>query len=140
MGVDYVPHMDVAVVRNFCSGFNHVGYGVFSMNNSGINPTEYNVLIEPKTTEEVTAGGVILSQSIQNLDQNAQTKGVIVAMSPMAFINPDWPEDAQLPQVGDAVSYARYAGASSKIEGMDGVEYIIVKDKEITAVIDGGMV
>lgn len=110
------------------------------MNNSGITPTEYNVLVEPKVADEVTAGGVILSQSIQNLDQGAQTKGVIIAMSPMAFINPDWPEGAQLPQVGDAVSYARYAGASSKIEGKDGVDYIIIKDKEITAIIDGSMI
>lgn len=110
------------------------------MNNSGISPTEYNVLVAPKVAEEVTAGGIILSQDIQKLDQNAQTLGVIIAMSPMAFINPDWPEDAKLPQVGDAVSYARYAGASSKIEGMDGVEYIIIKDKEITAIIDGSMV
>lgn len=110
------------------------------MNNSGIAPTEYNVLVQPKATEETTKGGVILSQSVQQLDGNAQTRGTIVAMSPMAFVNPDWPEDAQLPQVGDAVSYARYAGASSKIEGMDGVEYIIIKDKEITAIIDGSMV
>ena len=110
------------------------------MNNSGITPTEYNVLVKPRAVEETTKGGIILSQDIMNLDKNAQTRGVIVAMSPMAFVNPDWPEGSQLPQIGDAVSYARYAGASSKIEGMDGVEYIINKDKDITAVLDGSMV
>lgn len=108
------------------------------MNNSGINPTEYNVLVAPHVVEEVTKGGIILSQDILSLDQNAQTQGVLVALSPMAFINPDWPEGARLPQVGDIVSYARYAGASSKIKGKDDVDYIIIKDKEITAVIDGG--
>ena len=104
---------------------------------SGIRPTEYNVLVEPYIVEETTKGGLILSQDILHMDQNAQTQGILVAMSPMAFINPDWPDSEPLPQVGDKVSYARYAGASSKITGNDGVEYIIIKDKEITAIIEG---
>jgi co-chaperonin GroES (HSP10) len=107
------------------------------MSKSGIKPTEYNCLVEPRVVEETTKGGIILSQDIMNLDQNAQTQGVLVAMSPMAFVNPDWPKGAELPKVGDTIAYARYAGASSKIVGNDGVDYIIIKDKEITAVIEG---
>ena len=31
--------------------------------NAGIKPSEYNVLIAPEDTEEVTAGGIILTQN-----------------------------------------------------------------------------
>ena len=107
-------------------------------NNSGIQPQEYNVVVEPRTVEEKTKGGVILSQDIVGKDQNAQTKGVLVAISPMAFKNVDWPKDQEdkKPKVGDMVAYARYSGASSRITGKDGAEYIILKDIDITAVIE----
>ena len=102
---------------------------------SGIQPLEYNILVKPREVEETTKGGIILPDSSQTADKVSQTYGTLVAMSPMAFVNPDWPEGAELPQVGDVISYAKYAGASSKIKGADGVDYIIIKDKEATAII-----
>ena len=98
-------------------------------------PAGYRILIALPTPDEKTEGGVWKPVSSEAADQVAQTKGVLIAVSPMAFINPDWPEGAVIPKVGDLVSYARYAGATSKIKGADGVGYIIIKDKEITAII-----
>ena len=108
------------------------------LNPSGIRPCEYNVLVKPYVVEEKTSGGIILPEDVKAKDENAQTKGQVVAMSPMAFANPDWPEDmaSSKPMVGETVMYARYAGASSKITGKDGVEYILIKDQDITAVFE----
>lgn len=106
-------------------------------NNSGIHPQEYNVLVQPIVVEEKTSGGLFLPDDIKGKDQNAQTRGIVVALSPMAFVNPDRPDGAKTPQAGDTVAYARYSGASSRITGKDDVEYIILKDIDITAIIEG---
>ena len=100
-----------------------------------IEPMEYNVLVEPEVVEEKTAGGIILPDDVKKLDQTAQTRGRLVAVSPMAFKNSDWPDGARTPQVGDTVAFARYAGVSSRIEE-SGVEYALMKDNEITAVLE----
>lgn len=107
-------------------------------NPSGIRPCEYNVLVKPYEVEEKTAGGIILPDDVKKKDENAQTRGVIVAMSPMAFANPDWPSSAEgnKPCVGNMVMYARYSGATSRVDGKDGEEYILIKDNDITAVFE----
>ena len=107
-------------------------------NLSGIRPCEYNVLVKPYVVEAKTSGGSYLPEDVQKKDENAQTKGIVVAMSPMAFANPDWPDAkaSSKPMVGEIIMYARYAGASSKITGKDGVEYILIKDQDITAVYE----
>ena len=105
-------------------------------NNSGIHPMDYNILVRPLEIEEKTAGGVILPDDARKADSNAQTKGLLVAVSPMAFVNSDWPEGGVKPKVGDMIAYARYAGAGSRIDGKDGVEYAIMKDNDITAVLE----
>lgn len=107
-------------------------------NPSGIRPCEYNVLVKPYVVEEKTAGGLYLPDDVKKKDENAQTKGAIVAMSPMAFANPDWPDNMNRdkPKVGDFVLYARYSGASSRVTGKDGEEYILIKDNDITAVFE----
>lgn len=102
----------------------------------GYYPMEYNVIVRPLDVAKQTKGGIFLPEDVQDRDRAAQTKGVLVAVSDMAFKNPDRPEGARLPQIGDTVSYARYAGASSKITGADGVEYAILKDNDITAIVE----
>ena len=106
------------------------------MNESGIFPQEYNCLVKPLIVEEKTKGGLYLPDDVKKKDENAQTRGLLVGISPMAFANPDMPKGARTPIVGDTISYARYAGASSRITGKDGVDYIILKDNDITAIIE----
>jgi len=109
------------------------------MNDSGILPMEYNVLVKPRSVDEKTQGGVILPSVSKDADKYKQTIGTLIAVSPMAFKNADWPEDRQKskPRPGDTVFYARYSGASSGITGNDGEEYIIIKDIDITAIKRG---
>lgn len=103
-------------------------------NPSGINPTEYKVLIEPKPVDE-KVGSILLPDIQKDREQFAQTKGRIVAVSPLAFsyVEDDvWKQyAAEKPRPGDMVIYGKYAGVN--IRGADGKEYTLVNDKDIAA-------
>lgn len=104
------------------------------MNNpSGIRPIEFNVLIKPDAVENKTAGGLYLSDETQDREKHKATRGTIVALSPMAFNEDVFPPDMEKPQPGQRVCIALHAGAF--VEGMDGEQYRIVKDKDVTGLI-----
>jgi chaperonin GroES len=103
-------------------------------NPSGINPTEFRVLVRPEKVEERTAGGIIIPDQTKDRDQYAVMKGTLIAMSPVAFSYAEWPEGTPLPKAGDMVLYEKYAGAL--VKGKDGVEYRVINDKDIHAVLD----
>lgn len=103
-------------------------------NQSGIAPTEFNVLIRPKPVEEKTKGGIILPDDTKEREQFAQLEGTLVEASPLAFTYHDGTVTAfNPPKSGDRVLFAKYAGAV--VKGKDGVEYRIIKDKDLTAVL-----
>ena len=104
-------------------------------NPSGIKPTEYKVLVQPIKVDEKTKGGIILPDETKERDQFAQMQGTLVAVSPLAFTYADakdWGE-ANKPKPGDKVMFARYAGAA--VKGMDGADYRIINDKDVSAVL-----
>lgn len=100
-------------------------------NKCGLNLVEYNVAILPDEVETKTAGGIILVTN--DRDEWAVQEGVIDALSPHAFSYAEWPEGARVPQVGDRVMFAKYAGT---IVERNGVKVRICKDKDIVAVIE----
>jgi chaperonin GroES len=104
------------------------------LNDSGINPLGYKILVLPKEVEAKTAGGLFLPESKMEKDGFQRREGIIVAMSPMAFHNPDWPAEATKPQVGDRVLYARYQ--ADEIIGRDGQAYWIMNDQSVLATIE----
>lgn len=99
----------------------------------GIRPIEYNVLIKQDEVEEKTSGGVFIPGQEQDRQKHAQTRGEIVAMSPMAFSFDDWPQGEPKPELGQRVVFGRHAGTF--VEGVDGNEYRVVKDKDVVAVM-----
>lgn len=104
-------------------------------NTTGINPTEFKVLIAPKPVEEVTKGGIILATQTTESEKYATVDGTIVAISHLAFsyATPDeW--DGKKPKAGDRAIYAKYAGV--RVKGRDGQEYLLVNDKDICATIE----
>lgn len=101
-------------------------------NTSGILPTEYKVLIAPVEVDQKTKGGIIIPDETKERDQYAQMRGVLVAVSPLAFTYDDW-KDAKPPKVGDEVLFAKYAGAV--VDGKDGKKYRLTNDKDIAAVL-----
>ena len=99
------------------------------MNTSGITPTEFNVLISQEKIEDKTPGGLIKPEDMQERERYAQTKGVIIAVSPLAFNEDVWPESMPKPEPGQAIVFARHAGVF--VDGDDGKEYRIIKDKDV---------
>ncbi len=104
----------------------------FMTNESGLIPSEYNVVVKPDAVEEVTKGGIILPVSTTDRDKLAADEGTLIAVSPHAFSYADWPEGEKPPQVGDRVVFARYAGSLIK---RGDAEYRILKDSNIIAVV-----
>jgi chaperonin GroES len=103
-------------------------------NPSGIVPVEYKCLIRPVIVEEKTKGGIIVPDQVRERDQYAVQEGEIVAVSPLAFTYHDpWPDEAVKPKAGDRVLFAKYAGGTRK--GADGVEYRLINDRDISAVL-----
>lgn len=102
-------------------------------NTSGFNPVEFNVIVKQDDTEGKTKFGLIKPDEVVEREKHGQTQGVLVALSPLAFNSDIWPADMPRPEPGARVAFARHAGTF--VNGLDGVEYRVVKDKDIVAVM-----
>jgi co-chaperonin GroES (HSP10) len=103
-------------------------------NDTGIHPTEFKVLILPDPVEEKTKGGIILAVETTEKEKYATMQGSIVAVSHLAFsyaTAEEWGDNK--PKAGDRVLFAKYAGVRHKAK--DGVEYLLVNDKDIVAIV-----
>jgi len=105
-------------------------------NTSGISPVEYKILILPEQAEETDerlksakAAGLVLIDKTTEREKMAQVKGRLIAAGGNAF--EDWA--GQVPQIGDVVWYAKYAGYV--VKGDDGQEYRLANDKDVSAVL-----
>lgn len=98
-----------------------------------IVPTEFNIIIELDASEEKSPGGIILLTQTKEADKLAADEGTLVAVSPHAFTYADWPDGARMPQVGERVIFARYAG---KLLERGGRVLRIIKDKDLIAIVD----
>jgi co-chaperonin GroES (HSP10) len=111
-------------------------------NVSGINPTEFKVLISPLeiTTEHKFTGAdgreftLHKPEEFTEREQFSQQIGTLVALAPLAFTYDKWEgcED-QKPKPGDKVLFAKFAGFAHK--GKDGKTYRVVNDKDVSAVL-----
>lgn len=96
---------------------------------TNIIPVLHRVLILPDKVEETSKGGIVLSIDIKR-EQAAAEKGTVVAIGSTAFR--DYGGDEYTLKVNDKVAYAKYAGKSIK---ENDIEYIILNDEDITAII-----
>lgn len=107
------------------------------MNETGIRPTEFKVLVAPKAIEE-KIGSIIMPDQVKDQEKFAQVEGTIIAASPLAFsyaTAAEWAAaGAEKPKPGQRVLYAKYAGV--RVKGKDGKEYLLVNDKDLTATIE----
>lgn len=106
-------------------------------NPSGITPDEFKVLIAPKEAAE-KIGSLYIPEETKEKEKFAATEGVIVAVSPLAFLYVTEEERAQYNapkrQVGDRVIYTKYGGV--RVRGRDGKDYLLIADKDIHATIE----
>lgn len=108
------------------------------INPSGIGPTEFKVLIRPDAVDDTISapGGTkfILPIDVQTKEKQASQSGIIVAVSPLAFSYERWPDGTSPPKVGQRAIFAKYAGYKRK--GKDGVEYVLMNDRDVAATFE----
>lgn len=103
-------------------------------NPTGIHPTEFKVLILPDAVEE-KIGSIYVPEDTKTKETYATTKGVIIAVSHLAFTyatEAEWGDHK--PKPGDRVLFAKYAGARHKAR--DGRDYLLINDKDVLATIE----
>ena len=89
-------------------------------NKSGIRPVRYSIIVQPDVIPEKTVAGVYKTEQTQQLEQNAQVKGTMVAVSDMAFTQSGFSDEEKMLLIpGARVYFARYEGI--EFEGADGV-------------------
>lgn len=101
-----------------------------SPNPSGFEPTGYRVLVLPDVVKQKTAGGILIPETARDDHGRAQILGNLIAVGPDAWDK--YPKPWAKP--GDRVMFARYGGLL--VTGRDGLEYRILNDDQITAVVD----
>ena len=90
-------------------------------------PLNDRVVLKQCEAEETTKSGIILTSASQEKPQEAE----VVAVGPGGIV--DGKEVKMQVKVGDKVIYSKYAGNQVKLEG---VEYIIVKQDDILAIVE----
>ena len=95
-----------------------------------IEPSGHRVLILPETIEEKTQGGIILSATTKDRDQQATMRGTVVKVGVNAWKAFD--DGTPWATEGDSVVFRKYAGEVVK-EG--DIEYRVCNDEDILAVI-----
>lgn len=106
-------------------------------NNSGIRTLEYKALIRQDRVEETdptlrraSAAGLALPEEFKSREQMGGVRATLVGVGGNCFEG--W-KDQPLPQPGDKIYTARYAGI--EVEGNDGQKYRLINDKDILAII-----
>ena len=89
-------------------------------------PLGDRVVLKQIVAEETTKSGIVLPGQSKEKPQQAE----VVAVGPGGMV--DGKEVTMLVSVGDNVIYSKYAGTEVEL---DGVEYLVVKQSDILAVI-----
>lgn len=125
-------------------------------NNSGIRPCGNRVLVKADDLEETTEAGIVIPQSVKDRHQVSACYGYVIAMGPDCYehatekiyhVHDGGREELverrskgysrAFAKPGDRIAFAIYAGLTQT--GTDGVEYKIINDEDITALVDEGV-
>ena len=94
-----------------------------------VKPLDDRVLVKQSEAEEKTTGGIVLPDTAKEKPQ----RGTVKAVGPGKLLD-SGQRCAMSVKAGDEIYYAKYAGTEIKIDGED---YVIVKESDILAVIEG---
>ena len=92
-----------------------------------LKPLADRVVVKKVEAEEKTAGGIVLPDTAKEKPQQAE----VLAVGPGKLDEHGKRHDMEL-KVGDKVLFAKYSGTEVKI---DGVEYLILSERDILAVV-----
>ena len=122
------------------------------MNESGIYPRGNRVLVYPDPIREEKTSVIELPEEVENRHASGQASGTLVAVGKDAWQHVTeevWRViDGSLvlveirkrgysepfAQVGERVSYAKYAGR--RFTGKDGLKYLVINDEDVTTGLD----
>ncbi|MFC2012758.1 co-chaperone GroES [Chloroflexota bacterium] len=90
-----------------------------------LQPLADRIVVKPIEREEVTKGGIVLPDTVQEKPQ----EGNVVAVGP-GRLSEDGKRLAMDVKVGDTVVYAKYGGTEIKIDDED---LIILRESDILA-------
>ena len=103
------------------------------MSEHGIQPIDRKVLVKPESFDEYTEGGIYIPDDSREREEMGHLKADLVAVGAQAFEDIENPD--MRPSAGMKISIARYSGYL--IKGKDGVNYRIINDTDVVAVLDG---
>lgn len=92
-----------------------------------LKPLADRVVVKKLEAEEKTAGGIVLPDTAKEKPQ----QGEVLAVGPGRLDDKGTRQPMEV-KVGDKVLFAKYSGTEVKI---DGVEYLILAERDILAVI-----
>ena len=96
-----------------------------------LRPLADRVVIKPLEREEMTKSGIVLPDTAKEKPQ----EGTVEAVGNGRYNEQSGSRVELDVKVGDRVMYAKYAGSEVKI---DEVEYLILSEKDILAVVGNG--
>jgi len=107
-----------------------------TINESGIQPLEYKVLVKLDPPEEVSKGGIVVTTGEETeREAMAQIKGTVVAIGHSAFC--DWKPGGQ-PRIGDRVMISKHEGIicrGAEQGPRERPNYRLVADKQLAAIL-----
>ena len=95
-----------------------------------LRPLGDRVVIEPTPREDMTKSGIVLPDTAKEKPQ----EGTVLAVGPGRILDDGKREQIDVKK-GDKVLYAKYAGNEFKL---DDVEYLIISEKDVLAVVANG--
>ena len=99
-----------------------------------IRPLQDRILVKRVEEESKTKGGIIIPEKHKEREDAASERGIVVEVSPMAFVGSDWDLEAEKPKKGDTVLFQRYAGKEINIETGD-IKYRVIADDDIKGIV-----
>lgn len=101
----------------------------------GMKPLGSRVLVQIKTAQERTKGGIILTNEDRSTEKWNTQIGKVVAVGPLAFHNRNtgelWPEGAWA-NVGDFVRVAKYGGDRFEVNK---ALFVVFNDLDLIALV-----
>jgi chaperonin GroES len=94
-----------------------------------IKPLSDRIVVQAKSAEDVSKGGIILPDTAKEKPQ----EGKVVAVGPGKLLDSGKTVPIEV-KVGDSVIYSKYGGTEIKL---DGEEYVILRQDDILAIVDG---
>lgn len=96
---------------------------------ANVKPLGDKVLVKPNTSDEKTAGGIVLPDSAKERPQ----EGTVVSVGSGRVLDNGQKVEIGV-KAGDVVIYSKYGGTEIKIEG---VEHLILDESSILAIKEG---